>query len=227
MKTSLSHPKDVREVLFMKKELMMGAILSLGLLAGCGGADEESIQTELEPESLNSELEGQAEKNAKDDNNQDVGKNQPKFQTNIDTEYYQYELERSRPKNGEAQKEYPTTPISDKDANSYNNKEYDKQSREIGKRLSQSRYVKTAQVVVTNDAVLVAVEEPDRATYTRVDVAEKVRASLKEMPETKGKEIVVYTDERYWDRMKDLKSRINQDEQMPEGIDQFRDKNYK
>ncbi|MCD5323708.1 MULTISPECIES: YhcN/YlaJ family sporulation lipoprotein [Pontibacillus] len=214
----------------MKKEFMMGAVLSLGLLAGCGGANEESIQTELEPESLNAELENQAERNAKEESNKDIGKDQPKFQTNIDTEYYQYELERSRPKNGEAQKDYPdslTTPISDKDANSYNNKEYDKQSREIGKRLSESRFVKTAQVVVTNDAVIVAVEEPDRATYTRVDVAEKVRAALKEMPETKGKEIVVYTDERYWDRMKDLKSRINQDEEMPDGVDQFRDKNYR
>lgn len=116
------------------------------------------------------------------------------------------------------------TPKSDPDANSYNNKEYDKLSRLVAKRLTQSRYVKTAQVVFTNETVVVAVEEPDRATYTRLDVAEMVRDSLREMPETKGLEIVVYTDERYWDRMKDLRSRFNQDNEMPEEVDQFRNK---
>lgn len=113
------------------------------------------------------------------------------------------------------------TPLSDPDADSYNNKEYDKQSRDIAKRLTQSRYVKTAQVVVTHESVVVAVEEPDRATYTRVNVAKMVRNALREMPETDGKEIVVYTDERYWDRKKDLRSRINQDKEMPEEVDQF------
>lgn len=200
----------------MKKQLVTCSILSFGLLIGC------NAENQTKPESMDNNIENIAEKNNKDDYNPKV--NQPDYSTNIDNNYDQNEYERARPQDKErALRQGPKkeTPAEDNDANSYNNVGYDRQSRDIGKRLSESRFVKTAQVVVTNEKVIVAVEEPDRATYTRVNVSEKVRTKLKEMPETKGKQIVVYTDEIYWDRMKDLRSRFNQNKEMPEEWDQF------
>ncbi|MYL53379.1 hypothetical protein GLW08_08510 [Pontibacillus yanchengensis] len=198
----------------MINKMVLLSLIVTGILVGCAGQEESEsiIEPELEPESLSIDRD-RMNKEAIDND----GKDQP-------SEKHQEYIDRSVPQN-----EYPkkNTPISDPDAMSTNNKEYDKQSREIGKRLSESRYVKTAQVVVTNEKVVVAIEEPDRTTYTRVNVAEKVREILKEMPETNGKEIVVYTDERYWDRMKDLKSRLHQDEEMPNGVDQFREQTYR
>jgi len=199
----------------MRKQFVALSLLSLGLLMGCNGQQEQS-----QPESLTNDMEYMAEKN----NEGNPRTNQPKYSTNIDNNYDQYEKERARPQDKDrALQQGPKkeTPSTDNGAHSYNNVEYDRQSREIGKRLSQSRFVKSAQVVVTNDNVIVAVEEPDRATYTRVNVTEKVRKALREMPETKGKEIVIYSDEAYWDRMKDLRSRPNQQEEMPEEWDQF------
>ncbi len=203
---------------FMKKQLVACSLLSFGLLVGCNGQDQS------QPETFTNDLNNIAEKNNQKYGN--PGANQPEYSTNIDNNYDQYELERARPQDQDrALEEGPKkdTPMSDDNANTYNNKEYDRQSRAIGKRLSQSRFIKSAQVVITNESVIVAVEEPDRATYTRVNVSEKVRKLVKEMPEVKGKELVVYTDERYWDRMKDLRSRLNQREEMPEEWDQFSD----
>jgi len=199
----------------MTKQFVACSLLSLGLLMGCNGQEEQS-----QTESLTNDLEYMAEKN----NNGNPRTNEPKYSTNIDNNYDQYELERARPQDKDrALQQGPKkeTPSTDDDANSYNNVEYDRQSREIGKKLSQSRFVQTAQVAITNESVIVAVEEPERATYTRVNVSEKVRKVLREMPETKGKEIVIYTDEAYWDRMKDLRSRPNQKQEMPEEWDQF------
>ncbi|MFC0522474.1 YhcN/YlaJ family sporulation lipoprotein [Pontibacillus salicampi] len=211
----------------IQKLALLGSILVVMSAAGCGIQEESIVEPDLQPESLSTELDNMSEEKMMEDGQSEKAKNEPSYTTNEDSEHNQYELNRARQKS--TGNEYPkkNTPKSDPHAMSTNNKDYDQQSRTISKRLAQSRFVMTAQVVVTNDTVVVAVEEPSRATYTRVDVAEKVRKMVREMPEVKGKEVVIYTDERYWDRMKDLKSRIHQDEEMPEGIDQHRDKNYR
>ncbi len=196
----------------MRKKLMFSTLLSFGVLMGCNGQEE----------SLNNNPEYMAEKN----NQGNPYANEPDYSPNVETNYDAMEYERARPRDKNiALRQGPKkdTPMDSDNANSFNNIEFDRQSREIGKRLSQNRFVKTAQVVITNEKVIVAVEEPDRATYTRVDVSEKVRKLVTQMPETKGKEIVIYTDERYWDRMKDIRSRLNQRDDMPKEQDQFGD----
>ncbi|KGX89198.1 YhcN/YlaJ family sporulation lipoprotein [Pontibacillus litoralis] len=185
----------------MKVIHLVGAqVLFIMLLAGCM-ATEDYVESDLQPEPLSYDL-----------NEQEKYVEQSKDDGNIP-------FRREKEHAADPTKQ---TRLSDPNAMSTNNKKYDIQSRNISKRLTQSRYVKMAQVVVTHDKVMVAVAEPGRTTSTRVNVAEKVRQVVAQMPEAYDKEIVVYTDEVYWDRMKDLKGRINQADEMPGGVDQFR-----
>lgn len=90
-----------------------------------------------------------------------------------------------------------------------------KQSKVISDHLKEKRNIKLAQVAITNDKIIVAVmlnEHNDHEIST--DIKNEVR---KFEP---NKTIVVYTDDKHWDRMNNLKARLKQSN-IPDDLQEF------
>ncbi|MCP8616995.1 YhcN/YlaJ family sporulation lipoprotein [Salirhabdus salicampi] len=90
----------------------------------------------------------------------------------------------------------------DGDRNSYEDENLRRHAEEIERTIAQHDGVQAAQTVITDDRIYVAIQQVRGANPA---VVADVRLIVEEM--TNRKDIVVYTDRIYFDRMKNLKTR--------------------
>ncbi|MUK86989.1 hypothetical protein GMD78_01050 [Ornithinibacillus sp. L9] len=95
---------------------------------------------------------------------------------------------------------------------------------EISQYLSELRYIKQAQVSETNDRIVVAAILNNHSDQTSLgdadDRAQQIKQEVKKFG--RDKEIVVYTDNIYWNRMRNLNSnQISIDENIDQFLEDF------
>lgn len=76
------------------------------------------------------------------------------------------------------------------------------ESKKIMDHLQQRKDVKLAQVASTDDKIMIGIMVQD---YANPDINDEIADEVQRM--APGKKIVVYTDDVYWEKMKNLKSR--------------------
>lgn len=93
-------------------------------------------------------------------------------------------------------------------------------SEKLSKKIKDRKDIVQAQVASTDDRVIVAVILKEK--YTNHNIKDSIESEVREaMP---NKEIVVYTDEVYWDQRRNMDSRLgsdNKDYNVEDYIDDF------
>ncbi|WP_010651031.1 YhcN/YlaJ family sporulation lipoprotein [Oceanobacillus massiliensis] len=105
---------------------------------------------------------------------------------------------------------------NDADFSNYTDAYTNEESIRISEELQQRKDIIQAQVASTDDRIIVAVMLQERFNLEVPDVEEYVREIV---PDT-DKEIIVYTDEIHWDRMKNLDARLGA-KNSGEGVEKF------
>ncbi|MFD2046204.1 YhcN/YlaJ family sporulation lipoprotein [Ornithinibacillus salinisoli] len=95
---------------------------------------------------------------------------------------------------------------------------------EISEHLSEHKYIKQAQVSETDDRIVVAVILNNHSDQTSLgDVDDRAQQIEREVQQfVQDKQIVVYTDNIYWNRMRNLNSnQISSDENTDRFLEDF------
>jgi hypothetical protein len=79
-------------------------------------------------------------------------------------------------------------------------------TQEVSEYLKKKQGIIQAQVAETDDRIVVAVMLPEH-TNRDVDVSRSIEEEVKNILPGTNKQIVVYTDDIYWDRMKNIDAR--------------------
>ncbi|WP_087971793.1 YhcN/YlaJ family sporulation lipoprotein [Oceanobacillus rekensis] len=107
--------------------------------------------------------------------------------------------------------------VNSSDFSEYSDAFTNEESIRIMEELVKQKDIIQAQVASTDDRIIVAVmlrENLDR------EIADDIEAEVKEIVPASDKEVIVYTDDVQWDRMKNFDSRI-QSEDMDEDTTNF------
>lgn len=148
---------------------------------------------------------GCAEYKTEDEGNQENLNSQPiKYETEQEQdERLGKENNYSGQNNGYPQNEQEE--LNEGDENAQSDKFTNEMSQSISNHLKKRNDVRQAQVAVSDERVVVGVMLSDRAPP---DMRERVEQEVQQMVSTK--DVYVYTDDIYWDRMRNKDSQLDQ-----------------
>ncbi|NWO13295.1 YhcN/YlaJ family sporulation lipoprotein [Virgibacillus sp.] len=95
------------------------------------------------------------------------------------------------------------------------------ESKLIAEALRDHKQISQAQVASTADRILIGVK---LNTHVTDDVGEDIKKEVKQLLPQANKEIIIYTDDAHWEKMKNLEARIeakDNGKKMEEFINQF------
>ncbi|MFC2948470.1 YhcN/YlaJ family sporulation lipoprotein [Virgibacillus sediminis] len=182
----------------MKKIILYTIVSYMGFLAGCTGGDDvnENQNAEgLNNQPIHYDTQGE-DRQASEEEQESIGEEGPK---------------------GYPQK-YQDRANSSEYEHGYSDPYTNEDTEEIAENLEELDDVVQAQVEETNDRLIIGLQlkehtDPDRPD----DIEEQVKALV---PPT-DKEIFVFTDKIYWDRMKNLDSRGRSGEDINDLFEDF------
>ncbi|MFD1362937.1 YhcN/YlaJ family sporulation lipoprotein [Lentibacillus salinarum] len=150
-------------------------------------------------------LVGCMQDDAGDDPGQENMNSQP---IKYETEQEQNERRETDNNQNDEQNTYPENDyqnVNEGDDQAQSDKFTNEVSQSISNHLKQRRDVRQAQVAVSEDKVIVGVMLTDQAPP---DMRERVEQEVQEMVPTK--DVHVYTDDIYWDRMRNKDAQLDQ-----------------
>lgn len=131
------------------------------------------------------------------ENSQNNNKN---TDTNTDTQPMHYEREKTDVKEDDgAENQRRNGHREPRYSDAFTNEE----SVELSKRLEKQKNIVKAQVASTEDRIIVAVMLNDHSDH---NITRKIESEVKKT--NPDKQIVIYTDDSHWDRMKNLDARM-------------------
>lgn len=170
--------------MFFVKLKFAGLLLTVLLVGGCSTDDDqnnEASQNNDQPQTINYETKGEQ--------NERLGlRNQTTGEEGSDPRTEQDKYNRGDNTTGSNTDMFTT-----------------KQSKQIADRLMERQDIKSAQVAITDEKVIVGVMLNDHSDH---DVIKGIKEEVREFENDKT--IVVYTDDNNWDRANNLKARLKQ-----------------
>lgn len=94
--------------------------------------------------------------------------------------------------------------VNKSDFNAYTDPFTNEESIRISEELQKQKDIIQAQVASTDDRIVVAVMLREHDNH---DITQQIEENIKKIVPNTGKQIIVYTDDVHWDRMKNLGSR--------------------